>query len=243
MQLCVRYLKNPVYDHFKVFLFVLQVIQLAIMHFNDPILVASCTFLLELCGVSTSMLRIDIAALLRISDYYISIRQNTHHDVSPEGSAIHADSHEGDITYSFARALADNYMHHDSLMALKQKEVHVNDSRGKELLKPLLIVLQHLEKASLPSLEGKTCGFWLSDGIGDGFEFRSQQKNASQHWKLVAEFCQIHHLPLSTKYIALLANDNDWVLRNYFLSFFYLSIVCTALCKMSIADNMIIWFY
>lgn len=192
------------------------------MHFNDPILVASCTFLLELCGVSTSMLRIDIDALLRISDYYTSIKQNIHQNVSPEGSAIRADSHEGDITYSFARALADNYIHHDSLMALKQKEVHVNDSRGKQLLKPLLIVLQHLEKASLPSLEeGKTCGFWLSDGIGDGFEFRSQQKNASQYWKLVAEFCQIHHLPLSTKYLALLANDNDWVLQNYFLSFIY----------------------
>lgn len=213
------------------------------MHFNDPILVASCTFLLELCGVSTTILRIDIAALLRISDYYTSIRQNTHGDVSPEGSAIHADSHEGDITYSFARALADNYIHHDSLMTLKQKEVHVNDSRGKQLLKPLLIVLQNLEKASLPSLEeGKTCGSWLSDSIGDGFEFRSQQKNASEHWKLVAEFCQIHHLPLSTKYLALLANDNDWVLQNYFLSFFYLSIICIALCKMSIADDMILWF-
>ncbi|XP_020677460.1 uncharacterized protein LOC110096041 isoform X3 [Dendrobium catenatum] len=188
-----------------------SVIQLAVMHFDDPALVASCTFLLELCGVSASMLRIDIAALLRISDYYTSIRQNTH-DVSPKGSSIYAESHEGDITYSLARALADNYIYQDNLMPMKQKEVKVNDSKGKQLLQPLLIVLQHLEKASLPSLEeGKTCGFWLSSGIGDGFEFRSQQKDASQHWKLVTEFCQIHNLPLSIKYLALLANDNDWV--------------------------------
>lgn len=201
---------------------------MAVLHFDDPVLVASCTFLLELCGVSTSMLRIDIAALLRISDYYSSIRQNIHHDVSPNGSVIHAESHEGDITYSLARALADNYIHHDNIMVLKQKEVHVNVSRGKQLLQPLLIVLQHLEKASLPSLEeGKTCGFWLSSGIGDGFEFRSQQKVASQHWKLVTEFCQIHHLPLSTKYLALLANDNDWVVQKYY--FFFLSIICIAL--------------
>lgn len=189
-----------------------SVFQLAVMHFDDPVLVASCAFLLELCGVSTSMLRIDIATLLRISDYYTSIRQNTHHDVSPKGSAIHAESHEGDITYSLARALADNYIQHDNLMELKQKEVHVNVSRGNQLLQPLSIVLQHLEKASFPSLEeGKTCGFWLSSGTGNGFEFRSQQKDASQHWKLVTDFCQIHHLPLSTKYLALLANDNDWV--------------------------------
>ncbi|KAK8969243.1 hypothetical protein KSP40_PGU005204 [Platanthera guangdongensis] len=187
-----------------------SVVQLALMHFDDPVLVTSCTFLLELCGLSASILRIDIATLLRISGYYTSNRQNSFCDVKPKDTALHAESHESDIAYSLARALADNYIHQDILMQLRQKEVH-RVSRGKQLLQPLMIVLQHLEKASLPSLEeGKTCGYWLSSGIGDGFEFRSQQKDASRHWKLVTEFCQIHQLPLSTQYLALLANDNDW---------------------------------
>ncbi|KAG0476485.1 hypothetical protein HPP92_013326 [Vanilla planifolia] len=187
-----------------------SVIQMAILHFDDSALVASCTFLLELCGLSASMLRTDIAALLRISDFYN--KQNTFFNVSPKGSAIHSQPFRGDITYSLARALADNFTHHDDFMELKQKDVPSKISKGKQPLQPLMIVLQHLEKASLPSLEeGKTCGFWLSSDIGDGLELRSQQKDASLHWKLVMEFCRIHHLPLSTKYLALLANDNDWV--------------------------------
>ncbi|KAG0476489.1 hypothetical protein HPP92_013330 [Vanilla planifolia] len=187
-----------------------SVIQMAILHFDDSALVASCTFLLELCGLSASMLRTDIAALLRISDFYN--KQNTFFNVSPKGSAIHSEPFRGDITYSLARALADNFTHHDVFMELKQKDVPSKISKGKQPLQPLMIVLQYLEKASLPSLEeGKTCGFWLSSDIGDGLELRSQQKDASLHWKLVMEFCRIHHLPLSTKYLALLANDNDWV--------------------------------
>jgi spatacsin len=60
-------------------------------------------------------------------------------------------------------------------------------------------------------MDGKTCGSWLLTGSGDGTELRDQQKVASQHWNLVTAFCQMHQLPLSTKYLAVLARDNDWV--------------------------------
>ncbi|KAJ6768553.1 hypothetical protein OIU74_022250 [Salix koriyanagi] len=60
-------------------------------------------------------------------------------------------------------------------------------------------------------MDGKTCGSWLLTGIGDGTELRDQQKVASQHWNLATLFCQMHQLPLSTKYLTVLARNNDWV--------------------------------
>jgi len=191
-----------------------QVVPLAIMHFEDSVLVASCSFLLELCGLPARLLRVDVAVLRRISSYYNSIRHNAQFaHVSPLRSAIHAVSHEGDIIFSLAQALADNYVHHDHLNSLEHRHGPYKVSKGKQPSRSIMSVLQHLEKASLPVIdEGKTCGYWLSSGNGDGYEFRSQQNDASLHWNLVTEFCQMHHLPLSTKYLALLASDNDWVL-------------------------------
>jgi spatacsin len=61
-------------------------------------------------------------------------------------------------------------------------------------------------------MDGKTCGSWLLTGIGDGTELREKQKVASQYWNLVTLFCQMHQLPLSTKYLTVLARDNDWVI-------------------------------
>lgn len=190
-----------------------SVVPLAIMHFEDSVLVASCSFLLELCGVPATLLRVDVAVLWRISSYYSSIRHNTlYGHVSPRGSAIHAVPHEGDIMLSIVQALADNYMHNDYHNILEQKHSSSKVPNGKQPSRSLMTVLQHLEKASLPLIdEGKTCGYWLSSGYGDGHEFRSHQKDASLHWKLVTEFCHMHQLPLSTKYLALLAADNDWV--------------------------------
>ncbi|XP_072998646.1 uncharacterized protein [Typha latifolia] len=192
--------------------FLLSVLPLAITHFDDSTLVASCIFLLELCGLSANMLRLDIAALQRISSYYKSVEQNAHcESVSPKGSALHG-SHGNDFTNSLARALAEDYVHFDHLHILEQKQVSSKPLRGKQPSESVRTVLHHLEKASLPSLdEGKTCGSWLVSGIGDGSLFRSQQKDTSQLWNLVTAFCQMHHLPISTKYLALLANDNDWV--------------------------------
>lgn len=175
-------------------------------------LVASCAFLLELCGLSASMLRVDIAALRRISSFYKSSEYTEHYrQLSPKGSVLHAVSHEVDITNSLARALADHYTCHDGSSIVNQKGNPYSVS-SKRLPRALMLVLQHLEKVSLPSVaDGKTCGAWLFSGIGDGAELRSRQKAASQHWNLVTIFCQMHQIPLSTKYLGFLARDNDWV--------------------------------
>ncbi|KAL7230412.1 hypothetical protein ACSBR2_008822 [Camellia fascicularis] len=189
-----------------------SVVPLAIMHFGDSVLVASCAFLLELCGLSASMLRIDIAALRRISSFYKSSDYSDHYrQLSPKGSAFHSVSHEDDITDSLARALADDYLHHDSPGVIK-KTGNSNAVTNRQPSRALMLVLQHLEKVSLPLLfDGKTCGSWLLSGNGDGAELRSQQKIASQHWNLVTVFCQMNQISLSTKYLSLLARDNDWV--------------------------------
>ncbi|XP_028112522.1 uncharacterized protein LOC114310657 isoform X1 [Camellia sinensis] len=189
-----------------------SVVPLAIMHFGDSVLVASCAFLLELCGLSASMLRIDIAALRRISSFYKPSDYSDHYrQLSPKGSAFHSVSHEDDITDSLARALADDYLHRDSPGVIK-KTGNLNAVTNRQPSRALMLVLQHLEKVSLPLLfDGKTCGSWLLSGNGDGAELRSQQKIASQHWNLVTVFCQMHQISLSTKYLALLARDNDWV--------------------------------
>ncbi|KAM0918674.1 hypothetical protein ACQ4PT_008706 [Festuca glaucescens] len=190
----------------------LSVAPLAITNFEDSTLVASCTFLLELCGMCANMLRLDIAALQRISSYYSLAQQNKKYELSSQSSpGLHVLSHGADIAPALARALADDYVQSDHLHVLEQKQ-NSGAPKREQSSQPLIAILEHLERASLPLLdEGRTCGFWLLSGIGDASVYRSQQNEASQHWNLVTEFCQTHHLPLSTKYLALLANDNDWV--------------------------------
>ncbi|KAJ9553781.1 hypothetical protein OSB04_017826 [Centaurea solstitialis] len=189
-----------------------SVMPLAVMHFEDSVLVASCAFLLELCGLSPSMLQVDIAALRRISSFFKSV-EYTDNSVQPsfKGSVYLPTPLEGDITGSLARALAEYYLknYHTGIVKEKDKQ---STSNAKQAARALVLVLQNLEKASLPSLaSGETCGSWLMSGIGDGAELRSQQKAASQHWSLVTEFCRMHQIPMSTKYLAVLAKDNDWV--------------------------------
>jgi spatacsin len=191
-----------------------QVAPLAITNFEDSTLVASCMFLLELCGLCANMLRLDIAALRRISSYYKSVQQNKQSELPlPRNQELHVHSHGADIASALARTLAEDYVESDHLHVLDQNQT--SRVPKKEQPSELLIsILHHLEKASLPSLDdGRTCGFWLLTGVGDAALYRSQQSEASQHWNLVTKFCQAHHLPLSTRYLALLANDNDWVLR------------------------------
>ncbi|OWM82276.1 hypothetical protein CDL15_Pgr001850 [Punica granatum] len=189
-----------------------SVMPLAVSHFEDPVLVASCVFFLELCGLSTSMLRVDVAALRRISSFYKSADNNeSYRQLSPKGSAFHATSQERDIAESLARALADEYLHCDYASMSKKNEAS-DLINGKRASRSLMLVLHHLEKASLPPVvDEKTSGSWLLDGNGDGNALRSRQKAASQRWNLVIDFCQIHRVPLSTKYLAVLARDNDWV--------------------------------
>ncbi|CAL0330002.1 unnamed protein product [Lupinus luteus] len=185
-----------------------SVLPIAIMHFEDSMLVASCAFLLELCGLSASMMHTDIAVLKRISSFYKSSENNENlRQLSPKGSVFHAMSHEGDVTESLARALADEYLHRDSPVIATETV-----APSKRPSRALMLVLHHLEKSSLPQLvDGNTYGSWLLSGNGDGTELRSQRKAASQHWTLVTNFCRTHQLPLSTKYLAVLARDNDWI--------------------------------
>lgn len=190
----------------------LQVIPLAITHFEDPVLGASCAFLLELCGLSASMLRVDISALKRISSFHkLSENKEKYGQISPKGTAFHVVSQEGGMVESLARSLADEYLRNDGVKEAKLKRT-ADLHTSKQPSRALMLVLQHLEKASLPAMmDGKTCGSWLLTGSGDGAELRSRQKAASQHWNLVKIFCQMHQLPLSTKYLSVLARDNDWV--------------------------------
>nr|XP_043630154.1 uncharacterized protein LOC122601459 [Erigeron canadensis] len=184
-----------------------SVMPLAVMHFEDSVLVASCAFLLELCGLSPTMLQVDIAALRRISSFSKSA-DYTDKSVQPsfKGSTFLSTSLEDDITGSLARALAEYYLKNYNTGIVKEKD------KEKQATRALVLVLQNLEKASLPSLiSGETCGSWLMSGNGDGAELRSQQKAASQHWSLVTDFCRMHQITMSTKYLAVLAKDNDWV--------------------------------
>ncbi|GLT68925.1 hypothetical protein SLA2020_411170 [Shorea laevis] len=189
-----------------------SVMPLAITHFEDSVLVASCCFLMELCGLSASMLQLDVAALRRISSFYKSSEINENfRQLSLKGSVFHAIYDEGSVMESLARALADEYLHQNGVSSSKEKG-YPHSVANKRPSRSLMIVLQHLEKASMPTLvDGKACGYWLLTGNGDGTELRSQQKAASQQWSLVTVFCQMHQLPLSTKYLAILARDNDWV--------------------------------
>ena len=184
-------------------------------------LVASCAFLLELCGLSASMLRIDIAVLKRISSFYKSSEVNENlRQLSPKGSMFHTRSHEGDVTESLARALADEYLRKDSAV-----NATGTGASSRQPPRALMLVLYHLEKASLPQLvDGNTYGSWLLSGNGDGTDLRSQRKAASQRWTLVTNFCRMHQLPLSMKYLAVVARDNDWVC--FYFCFFLSPIYC-----------------
>lgn len=185
------------------------------MHFENSTLVASSAFLLELCGVPVNLLHVDVAALRRISSYYGSNEQYKH--IPEEGTTFHSAPPDVNPSKSLAQAMADDYLHSDGV---KMKGSYINVS-NKRSLKSVMHILHHLEKASLPPIDGgKTCGTWLSSGEGDGTELRSQQKAASLIWNLVTDFCQMHQIPLSTKYLAVLARDNDWV--NFKLLFLFI---------------------
>ncbi|KAL3647014.1 hypothetical protein CASFOL_009186 [Castilleja foliolosa] len=186
------------------------VIPLAIEHFEDTLLVASCTFLLELCGIPAGILRVDIAALRRISSFYKSSDINHYSQLSPRDSLFYATPVGVDVTKSLARALADDYLHRCSSNIIQNGDK--NNNTCNQPSRALLLVLQHLEKASLPLVSnGVSCGSWLSSGNGDWSDLRSQQKATSHQWQLVTAFCQMHNIPISTKYLTVLARDNDWV--------------------------------
>jgi spatacsin len=161
------------------------VVPLAIRSFANTSVVASCNFFFELCGISFDLLRLDINALRRISSHY--------------GQA------EKTLALNLAKELADEYIKFDYL------EIN-NQNQKMPPSKTLVKILHYLEEASLPVIEEEdNCGSWLKSGTGDASQLRSKQSEASRYWSLVIDFCQVHRLPISTKYLALLASNNDWV--------------------------------
>ncbi|XP_078441670.1 spatacsin carboxy-terminus protein isoform X2 [Wolffia australiana] len=191
-------------------LFFSSVIPLGILNFHNAGFVAGCAFLLELLGVSSSMLHIDISALQRISLYYKTRRSRAYFgQVEPVDNIFQSLLPEDSHIAPMAKALADNYQKVIDNSAVGQRDSIEFSNQPSGIL---IYVLHDLEKASLPFRnEFKSCGSWLKNGSGKGIEFRSQQKADSKHWSVVTEFCQMHGLPLSTKYLTFLAKDNDWV--------------------------------
>ncbi|XP_074295549.1 uncharacterized protein LOC141623336 [Silene latifolia] len=187
-----------------------SVIPLAITNYQDSMLVGSCAFLLELCGLSVSQLRVDVSVLRRISLFYKTNQVDQQNQLLSSGASLLGAVSDATVADSLAKVLAD-YYHHQEHQSVNKQEGAEKLAKGQRL-SPLMVVLQHLEKASLLlNASEKSCGSWLLNGDGDGNELRSQQKVASQHWSLVSAFCQMHQIPLSTMYLASLARDNDWV--------------------------------
>lgn len=192
---------------------------LAVLHFEDPVLVASCAFLMELCGVSASMLRVDVAVLQQISYFYKSTGFKGLINSALPTTSDHPRANDTNIAFNLAQALADDYhrlyaIQRDGKRASGLTEVSQRPSLA------LITIVRYLEKACLPSSSaGDSCGTWLLNGKGNGTECRSQQKAASCRWNLVMTFCRMHNLPPSTNYLCVLANDNDWVLLLFSFEF------------------------
>ncbi|KAL3688215.1 hypothetical protein R1sor_014524 [Riccia sorocarpa] len=189
---------------------------LAITNYENPVVVAACAFFLELCGLSANLLRLDVAALKRISEY---CKVHDQIDAIPSGSGTTATretttrtkAYGAEMASMLAQALADEYLNAGvEILSFKA------DGRSRRPSKTLITVLQYLEKASLKDesmrrADGSTPGSWLMSGQGDGSQLRAMQRAMSERWSLVTAFCRAHHLPLSTVYLAALARDNDWL--------------------------------
>ncbi|KAH7442054.1 hypothetical protein KP509_03G068400 [Ceratopteris richardii] len=183
------------------------VLPLAITNFENPVVVASCASFLELCGLPVTMLRIDVAALCRIADYCKTQKSS---DLRGDWSNMYGN----DTASSLARSLADEYVRAGlTLLIHKRIDTVGKNQQTRKSSQVLMEVLKMLEKASFTDWERSdgSPGSWLMNGIGDGFQLRGLQKEASDRWSLVTAFCNIHQLPNSTVYLTSLARDNDWV--------------------------------
>lgn len=187
----------------------LQVLPIAIRHYEDTVVVAACVSFLELCGLSAQLLQVDVAALNRITSY---LKEQGHGEDSLSAGLqrLKSGKYEGlDYARSLARALAEEYA--TAGLGVLNGKVGANQRPWKALL----ILLPLLEKATLRHDALKkvqsNAGAWLMHGVGDGNELRSLQRSMSERWSLVTAFCRGHQLPLSTTYLATIARYNDWV--------------------------------
>ncbi|CAM6098196.1 unnamed protein product [Calypogeia fissa] len=195
-----------------------SVIPAVVMDFDNSAVVAAFALFVELCGLSANLLRVDIAALRRISSYSKSLSHLSNNVGTVSGrnttSAWDTFSGGGDVTGSLAAGLADDYVRTgvSALSSFSADKRHYNRRSGKSYS----TISQLLEKASLKDegrkrVEGGSSGAWLFDGQGDGLLLRTMQWSASESWSLVTAFCRAHGLPFSTTYLEILARDNDWV--------------------------------
>ncbi|KAH9289857.1 hypothetical protein KI387_033974, partial [Taxus chinensis] len=149
------------------------VMPLAFMHFENNVLVASCAFLLELCGLSASVLRVDVASLRRISSLYKILGSNEHSSLSKSHVVIlFSSSFEDLVATSLARALSDEDggwgLHiegHSTIFGIALNYVTLrllgqgSDGGDKEAMeKGRVWILDHGSATALPSW-GK---MWLS---------------------------------------------------------------------------------
>lgn len=199
----------------------IQVLPLAITHYENAVVVAACASFLELCGLSAHILQVDVAALGRITNYLKEQEQNeyTSADRAAQGAAFAVELPGVDFARSLCQALADEYR-------TTRLDIITGKAANRRPCKPLMEILQLLEKASLKYVGTEkvesTAGAWLMNGVGDGTELRAVQRCMSERWSLVTSFCRGHQLPLNTMYLKTLARDNDWVSFNALLksSFF-----------------------
>ncbi|KAJ7523405.1 hypothetical protein O6H91_18G050100 [Diphasiastrum complanatum] len=194
-----------------------SVMPLAVTNFENLVVVSACASFLELCGLSASMLRIDVAVLRRIADFYKAAETNA---LSGAGMPSNLDStafgHGESIAILLAQSLADEYIKEGTDLFSAKTKLHGSQrSTAIGTNKVFLAILQKLEKASLKedsTRKGEsTAGSWLLTGAGEGARLRAMQRTMSEQWSLVTSFCRVHQLPLSTTYLSVLAKDNDWV--------------------------------
>lgn len=157
------------------------------------------------------MLRVDVAALQRISRYLRAKEQR-------EWASSTGTNQSLERSYSissFVKALTEEYGTNNITTSSTRSSKSMSKSNAG-----LAATLQMLEQATLMEYGSKsanrTSGSWQLNAAGSGNEARVFQQFSSEQWSLVTAFCRGHELPLSTTYLVNLARDNDWVRSHVF---------------------------
>lgn len=157
------------------------------------------------------MLRVDIAALQRISKY---LRVKEQREWASSTGTNQSRERSFSIV-SLVKALTDEC----GTNTITTFGTRSSKSKSK-FNAGLATTLQMLEQATMMEYGSKTAngtsGSWLLNAAGNGDEFRELQQSSSEQWSLVTAFCRGHELPLSTTFLVTLARDNDWVRSNVF---------------------------
>ncbi|XP_078386233.1 spatacsin isoform X1 [Cetorhinus maximus] len=134
---------------------------LGLAHFTVPPVAAACVAFLELLGVASFKLRIDLKVADAILKHWCTNAEETQHSLLQ-----------------------------DTLAEKLQNFIEFNGSSAEELL-------THLENATWENLQSR-------DINRTSFE-------AGQEWSLVAQFCRLHGITLSTAYLQECAREDEWL--------------------------------